>query len=239
LISVVSHAGPTFILARRRLKKPRTPGLSASFVMMQSLADGTWRDSAGAGPGAACDMMRRVTAPKSQKPAPGKRNSLRIIGGGWRGRRVHFPDSPGLRPTPDRVRETLFNWLQFSLAGARCLDLFAGSGALGLEALSRGAREVVFVDEATPVAKSLREELERLDGTARARVLQTTAARLSRAPGEPFDVIFLDPPFGTGRARRTGGAHRGRRLDQARRMGVPRIRAPGRRPAPAAGMGFG
>jgi 16S rRNA (guanine966-N2)-methyltransferase len=125
-----------------------------------------------------------MTAPKSQKPAPGKRNSLRIIGGGWRGRRVHFPDSPGLRPTPDRVRETLFNWLQFSLAGARCLDLFAGSGALGFEALSRGAREVVFVDEATPVAQSLREELERLGGAPRARVLQTTAARYLGQPGE-------------------------------------------------------
>jgi 16S rRNA (guanine966-N2)-methyltransferase len=146
-------------------------------------------------PGAACDIISGVTAPKSQKPAPGKRNSLRIIGGGWRGRRVHFPDSPGLRPTPDRVRETLFNWLQFSLAGARCLDLFAGSGALGFEALSRGAREVVFVDEATPVVQSLHEELERLDGAARARVLQTTAARYLGQPGEPFDVIFLDPPF--------------------------------------------
>jgi 16S rRNA (guanine966-N2)-methyltransferase len=139
--------------------------------------------------------MSLVTAPKSPKPAPGKRNSLRIIGGGWRGRRVHFPDSPGLRPTPDRVRETLFNWLQFSLAGARCLDLFAGSGALGFEALSRGAREVVFVEEATPVASSLRGELERLDGTARARVLQTTAERYLGQPGAPFDVIFLDPPF--------------------------------------------
>jgi 16S rRNA (guanine966-N2)-methyltransferase len=143
-------------------------------------------------------MMHSVTFPKSQKPAPGKRNSLRIVGGGWRGRRVHFPDSPGLRPTPDRVRETLFNWLQFSLAGARCLDLFAGSGALGLEALSRAAREVVFVDEAAAVAESLREELERLGGTARARVLQTTAERYLGIPGQPFDVIFLDPPFGQG-----------------------------------------
>ena len=141
-------------------------------------------------------MMPGVTAPKSHKPAPGKRNSLRIVGGGWRGRRVHFPDSPGLRPTPDRVRETLFNWLQFSLAGARCLDLFAGSGALGLEALSRAAREVVFVDEAAAVAESLREELERLGGAALGRVLQTTAARYLGTPGEPFDVIFLDPPFG-------------------------------------------
>jgi 16S rRNA (guanine966-N2)-methyltransferase len=140
-------------------------------------------------------MMHGVTFPKSQKPAAGKRNSLRIVGGGWRGRRVHFPDSPGLRPTPDRVRETLFNWLQFTLAGARCLDLFAGSGALGLEALSRAAREVVFVDEAAAVVKSLREELERLGGAARGRVLETTAARYLVTAAEPFDVIFLDPPF--------------------------------------------
>src|ERR1700729_2909788 len=126
---------------------------------------------------------------------PGGRGSVRIIGGAWRGRRIAFPDLRELRPTPDRVRETLFNWLQFSLAASRCLDLFAGSGALGFEALSRGARAVVFVDEVTPVVESLREELERLDGTARARVLQTTAARYLGQPGEPFEVIFLDPPF--------------------------------------------
>lgn len=141
-------------------------------------------------------MIGLVTAPKSQKPASGKRNSLRIVGGGWRGRRVHFPDSPGLRPTPDRVRETLFNWLQFSIAGARCLDLFAGSGALGLEALSRGAREAVFVDESAAVAQSLREELERLGGVPRARVLQMSAARYLGTPPEAFDLVFLDPPFG-------------------------------------------
>jgi len=85
--------------------------------------------------------MSAVTTPKLDKPASGNRNFVRIIGGGWRGRRVSFPDVPGLRPTPDRVRETLFNWLQHDIAGTRCLDLFAGSGALGLEALSRGARK--------------------------------------------------------------------------------------------------
>jgi 16S rRNA (guanine966-N2)-methyltransferase len=139
-----------------------------------------------------------MTSAKSHKPVPGKRNSLRIVGGSWRGRRVHFPDSPGLRPTPDRVRETLFNWLQFSVAGTRCLDLFAGSGALGLEALSRGAREVVFVDEAAAVAHTLREELERLGGSARARIVRLSAARYLASPGEPFDLLFLDPPFGHG-----------------------------------------
>jgi 16S rRNA (guanine966-N2)-methyltransferase len=145
-------------------------------------------------------MILGVSYSKSQKPEPGKRNSLRIVGGGWRGRRVHFPDSPGLRPTPDRVRETLFNWLQFAVAGTRCLDLFAGSGALGLEALSRGAREVVFVDEAAAVAHTLRAEIERLGAApgaaARARVIHGSAARYLAMPAEPFDLIFLDPPFG-------------------------------------------
>jgi 16S rRNA (guanine966-N2)-methyltransferase len=141
-------------------------------------------------------MMSAVTTPSSIKPVPGSRNFVRIIGGGWRGRRVSFPDVPGLRPTPDRVRETLFNWLQHSIAAARCLDLFAGSGALGLEALSRGAKEVVFVEQSVPAARTLQAELGRLGGTAKARVMEMGAARFLRTPGEPFDVIFLDPPFG-------------------------------------------
>jgi len=133
-----------------------------------------------------------------ERPASGKRNSVRIIGGGWRGRRVQFPDSPGLRPTPDRVRETLFNWLQQSIAGTRCLDLFAGSGALGIEALSRGAREVVFVEQARDAARALSAELERLGGRSRAQVIETAAQRFLAASGEPFDGIFLDPPYGRG-----------------------------------------
>ncbi len=123
---------------------------------------------------------------------------MRIIGGTWRGRRVEFPDLPSLRPTPDRVRETLFNWLQGDIAGARCLDLFAGSGALGLEALSRGAAEVVFVETATAAAHTLRAQLQRLGGEARAAVLDLGAARYLRAAAVPFDIVFLDPPFGTG-----------------------------------------
>jgi 16S rRNA (guanine966-N2)-methyltransferase len=133
--------------------------------------------------------------------ATGRRNAVRIIGGGWRGRRIHFPDLPGLRPTPDRVRETLFNWLQYSIAGTRCLDLFAGSGALGLEALSRGAREVWFVEQAAEAARTLEAELERLGGRARARVVQTTAERFLAQPGQPFDGVFLDPPYGQGLLR--------------------------------------
>jgi 16S rRNA (guanine966-N2)-methyltransferase len=162
-------------------------------------------------------MITDVKNRKTDRPRPGALNSVRIIGGSWRGRRVHFPDSPGLRPTPDRVRETLFNWLQHSIAGTRCLDLCAGSGALGLEALSRGAREVVFVEPAFAPAQMLAEELKRLHGGALGnpggRVLQTSAERFLAAPAgapgiapagapgtergaEPFDVIFLDPPFG-------------------------------------------
>jgi 16S rRNA (guanine966-N2)-methyltransferase len=123
---------------------------------------------------------------------------VRIVGGAWRGRRVNFPDSPGLRPTPDRVRETLFNWLQQHIADSRCLDLFAGSGALGLEALSRGAREVVFVERDPVVARTLRDEIGRLGGAARAQLLEMSAERFLGTAGAPFDIIFLDPPFGQG-----------------------------------------
>ena len=104
---------------------------------------------------------------------------------------------PALRPTPDRVRETLFNWLQGDIVGARCLDLFAGSGALGLEALSRGAAEVVFVETATAAAHTLRAQLKQLGGESRAVVLDLGAARYLRAPAAPFDIVFLDPPFAT------------------------------------------
>jgi 16S rRNA (guanine966-N2)-methyltransferase len=141
-------------------------------------------------------MIPGVTTRKTESSAPGGRNSVRIIGGGWRGRRVSFPDVPGLRPTPDRVRETLFNWLQHHLAGARCLDLFAGSGALGLEALSRGAREAVFVEQAVAASRALQEQLTRLGGAGQARVTEMGAARYLRSTPQAFDIVFLDPPFG-------------------------------------------
>jgi len=143
-------------------------------------------------------MISAVSKPKLDKPLPGNRNFIRIIGGTWRGRRVTFPDTPGLRPTPDRVRETLFNWLQSSIAHSRCLDLFAGSGALGLEALSRGAQEVVFVEQAQLTARALQAELKRFGGAPKSRVMEMGAARFLRTPGEAFDVVFLDPPFGVG-----------------------------------------
>jgi 16S rRNA (guanine966-N2)-methyltransferase len=123
---------------------------------------------------------------------------VRIIGGAWRGRRVEFPDLPGLRPTPDRVRETVFNWLQQVIAGARCLDLFAGSGALGLEALSRGAREVIFVEHAPAAARHLRAQLLHLRPTASSEMLEMEAESFLRTVPRAFDVVFLDPPFGQG-----------------------------------------
>jgi 16S rRNA (guanine966-N2)-methyltransferase len=159
-------------------------------------------------------MIPGVTKHKTESKAPdshkgsregghegehkGGRNSVRIIGGSWRGRRVNFPDVPGLRPTPDRVRETLFNWLQHAVAGARCLDLFAGSGALGLEALSRGAKHLVFVEQAVAAARALREQLIRFGGGGRGQVMEMGAARYLRSAPEPFDIVFLDPPFGRG-----------------------------------------
>jgi 16S rRNA (guanine966-N2)-methyltransferase len=143
-------------------------------------------------------MIPIVTTPKTESSAAGGRNSVRIIGGGWRGRRVTFPDIDGLRPTPDRVRETLFNWLQHDIVGARCLDLFAGSGALGLEALSRGAKELVFVEQAVAASRALQEQLIRLGGERHARVVEMGAARYLRSPPQAFDIVFMDPPFGRG-----------------------------------------
>jgi 16S rRNA (guanine966-N2)-methyltransferase len=120
---------------------------------------------------------------------------LRIIGGRWRGTRIDFPRVEAIRPSPDRVRETLFNWLQSWTEGARCLDLFAGSGALGLEALSRGAAHVTFVDREPKVGRHLRETLERLKAGGVADVHVADAlAFLKRAP-QPYDIVFLDPPF--------------------------------------------
>ena len=142
-------------------------------------------------------MIPAVATSKTDLPAPTGRNSVRIIAGTWRGRRIHFPDMPALRPTPDRVRETLFNWLQHSITDTRCLDLFAGSGALGLEALSRGAREVVFVEQFAAAARALQEQLGRFGGAAKGSILEMGAARFLRTPAAPFDVAFLDPPFGT------------------------------------------
>jgi 16S rRNA (guanine966-N2)-methyltransferase len=121
---------------------------------------------------------------------------LRIIGGSWRGRTWRFPEGD-IRPTPDRVRETLFNWLSPGIAGARCLDLFAGSGALGLEALSRGAAHVVFVEKAADAARQLRQTLELWAGArpALAQIQVADASAYLAGKPEVFDLVFLDPPF--------------------------------------------
>lgn len=120
--------------------------------------------------------------------------SVRIIAGIWRSRRLRFPARLGLRPTPDRVRETLFNWLAPYLPGARCLDLFAGSGALGFEALSRGAARVVMVERDPAAADALRDNRTRLAADA-ADVRSGEAGAYLEGPVEPFDIVFLDPPY--------------------------------------------
>jgi 16S rRNA (guanine966-N2)-methyltransferase len=119
---------------------------------------------------------------------------LRIIGGAWRGRRFRFPAQGEIRPTPDRVRETLFNWLATRVAGARCLDLFAGSGALGFEALSRGAAGVVFVERDRVAARELKTRLLEW-GAGGAAVEVADALHFLRGSAAPFDIVFLDPPF--------------------------------------------
>ena len=126
-----------------------------------------------------------------------KKQSLRIIGGAWRGRRLAFPDVPGLRPSPDRVRETLFNWLAGVIHGSRCLDLFAGSGALGLEAASRGAAEVVMVDTSRAVVGRLRQHKQAL-GAEAIEIVQADALGYLHQPARPFDIVFLDPPYRKG-----------------------------------------
>lgn len=120
--------------------------------------------------------------------------TLRIIGGQWRGRKFAFPNAPHLRPTPDRVRETLFNWLMPYTDGARCLDLFSGSGALGLEALSRGAASVIFVDENRHVIDHLKQTCQTLQ-TEQAGFFTGDARQFLRQSAQHFDLVFLDPPY--------------------------------------------
>lgn len=146
--------------------------------------------------GADSGPLRRGGAPAA--PA----GKVRIIGGRWRGTRLNVADSPGLRPTSDRVRETLFNWLLPALPGARVLDLFAGSGALGMEALSRGAAGAVLVERDPALAAELRGLVARLPGGEAARIVQADALAWLASPpaaGEDgFDLAFVDPPFAAG-----------------------------------------
>jgi len=160
----------------------------------------------------------RSTAAKA-----GQTRTLRIIGGAWRGRKIQFPPVEAIRPTPDRVRETVFNWLQQDVAGAHCLDLYAGSGALGLEALSRGAAQVLFVDVDPAVCRHLSQTLAQLC-CDRGQVACADAARYLEGVPRPFDIAFLDPPFAG-----HGLADTCRRLDKRgwlRRGGLAYLEAP-------------
>lgn len=135
---------------------------------------------------------------KPERPSPKatQNNQLRIIAGLWRGRKLSFPDVDGLRPTGDRIRETLFNWLAPEIQGARCLDLFAGSGALGIEALSRGAEVSVLVERDTKAAAQLKANLEFLK-TEQGRVVNVDALGFLQKGNTdtPYHIVFIDPPF--------------------------------------------
>lgn len=132
-----------------------------------------------------------------KKPTRAASGQIRIIGGQWRGRKLPVPDSPGLRPTTDRVRETLFNWLAPSMVSARCLDCFAGSGALGLEALSRYASAATLIEMERGVAQQLQQNLATLK-VANAKVVNTNTLTFLNQPGTPHDIVFVDPPFRKG-----------------------------------------
>jgi 16S rRNA (guanine966-N2)-methyltransferase len=134
-------------------------------------------------------MHRRAETRRGQTPG-----RVRLIGGSLRGSRLEVPDVAGLRPTSDRVRETLFNWLAPMIEGSRCLDLFAGTGALGLEAASRGAREVVLVERDLAAVAALRANVARLKAAA-CRVEACPAETYLRGTPQPFDLVLLDPPF--------------------------------------------
>jgi len=145
-------------------------------------------------------QRRRRDPPRPSKtpgPTSRGRHELRIIGGRWRGRKIRFPAGSMIRPTPDRVRETLFNWLAPVVQGARCLDLFAGSGALGFESLSRGATSAVLVEHDAAVVAQLRSVAQTLSADS-AFIVQADAPGWLARTGEPFDIVFLDPPFGSG-----------------------------------------
>ena len=132
-------------------------------------------------------------ARNKKKPQPGR---LRIVAGKWRSRLLDIAEVPGLRPTSERIRETLFNWLAPTIAGSRCLDLFAGTGALGLEALSRGAARVVFVEKSPQAANTLERNINLVEAESAATVQRMDAFDfMAQDHSNSFDIIFLDPPF--------------------------------------------
>ncbi|MBN0985974.1 16S rRNA (guanine(966)-N(2))-methyltransferase RsmD [Amphritea pacifica] len=142
-------------------------------------------------------MARRRPERSSQKISSGNQQ-LRIIGGEWRGRKLNFPEIEDLRPTPDRVRETLFNWLALYIPGGRCLDLFSGSGALGFEALSRGAAHVTLIDNSSMVIRQLRQNIQDLKTQSAELITGSALDWLEKRSNDlevQFDVVFIDPPF--------------------------------------------
>lgn len=135
---------------------------------------------------------------QNQRPsAKQSQSQVRIIGGSMRGRKISFVEGEGLRPTLDHIRETVFNWLAMDIVSANCLDLFAGSGALGIEAVSRGANSVVLVDSSKKVCQWLTENLKSLD-ISNAEVCNLPAEQYLQSNSKQFDIVFLDPPFGKG-----------------------------------------
>jgi 16S rRNA (guanine966-N2)-methyltransferase len=124
-----------------------------------------------------------------------KRCQVRIIGGRWRGRKLTFTPADGLRPTGDRIRETLFNWLAANIDGARCADLFAGSGALGLEALSRGAGHCDFVDSSNAALAQVENHLKALEALGKGSCHPASAQRFLQVAAAPYNIVFIDPPF--------------------------------------------
>ena len=138
-----------------------------------------------------------MTAGRPRHPLP---HEVRIISGQWKRSKLPVADATGLRPTPDRVRETLFNWLGHDLSGWRCLDAFAGSGALGFEAASRGADEVVLLERDRHLAKSLVQTAERLKATTLRIECAEALAWMARSAPARFEVVFIDPPFDSGLA---------------------------------------
>lgn len=143
-------------------------------------------------------MKKRVERKTGRKKFNQAAGSLRIIGGDFRGRKLPVLMAEGLRPTSDRVRETLFNWLQFEIAGTDCLDVFAGSGALGLEALSRGAHSVCFLELNRGNAQQIQQNLTALNVSGSDVIQIDSLQWLKQMPPKVFDVIFLDPPFNQG-----------------------------------------
>lgn len=146
-------------------------------------------------PSSASPRDKRPNSSKPRAPSATPPQEVRIIGGLWKRSKLPVPALPGLRPTPNRVRETLFNWLGQDLTGFRCIDAFAGSGALGFEAASRGATEVLLVDTDAGLVQSLRQTASRLNATGVGVEREEGLTALRRRAGRGVDLVFLDPPF--------------------------------------------